>query len=88
MRAAFGGRTVTFRPPADKVSPTGVDGTWLQQVRAALAPLGVADVEVSSASLEEAFMVLSAEDGPEDAGSEQQIAQSIGAAGSEDGEAR
>ena len=61
VRAAFGGRTLTFRPPAAKVSPTGVDDAWLQQVRAALAQLGVDHVEVSSASLEEAFMALSAD---------------------------
>jgi ABC-2 type transport system ATP-binding protein len=58
VRAAFGGRTVTFRPPADVVHRDGVDPAWLARVRAALAPHGVSDVEVSSASLEAAFLAL------------------------------
>jgi ABC-2 type transport system ATP-binding protein len=36
----------------------GVDSAWLARVGQALAPLGVTDVEVSSASLEAAFLAL------------------------------
>ena len=61
VRAAFGGRTVSFRPPADVVRRDGIDAPWLEQVRHALAPLGVTDVDVSSASLEEAFLALTRE---------------------------
>ena len=60
VRAAFGGRTVSFRPPADVVHRDGVDPAWLARVGQALAPLGVTDVEVSSASLEAAFLALTA----------------------------
>jgi ABC-2 type transport system ATP-binding protein len=61
VRAAYGGRTLTFRPPADVVGVDGIAPAWLAQVRHALAPLGVADVEVSAASLEAAFLALTAE---------------------------
>jgi ABC-2 type transport system ATP-binding protein len=61
VRAAYGGRTLTFRPPADAVGADGIAPVWLAQVRHALAPLGVADVEVSAASLEAAFLALTAE---------------------------
>ena len=62
VRAAFGGRTVTFRPPAEVVHRDGVDPAWLAQVQQALAPLGATDVEVSSASLEAAFLALTGAD--------------------------
>lgn len=58
VRAEYGGRTVSFRPPDEVVRAHGVDDEWLAQVRAALAPLGVTDVDVSSASLEAAFVAL------------------------------
>ena len=58
VRAAFGGRTVSFRPPADVVHRDGVDPAWLARVGQALAPLGVTGVDVSSASLEAAFLAL------------------------------
>jgi ABC-2 type transport system ATP-binding protein len=58
VRAAFGGRSVSFRPPAHVVHRDGVDPAWLARVGQALAPLGVTDVEVSSASLEAAFLAL------------------------------
>jgi ABC-2 type transport system ATP-binding protein len=61
VRAAYGGRTLTFRPPAEAVGVDGIAPAWLAQVRHALAPLGVADVEVSAASLEAAFLALTAE---------------------------
>jgi ABC-2 type transport system ATP-binding protein len=61
VRAAYGGRTVTFRPPADVVAADGIDDAWLAQVRAALEPLGVTNLEVSAASLEAAFLALTAE---------------------------
>ena len=66
VRAAYGGRTLTFRPPAEVVGPDGIDDDWLAQVRTALEPLGVTDVEVSAASLEAAFMALTAGDHTED----------------------
>jgi ABC-2 type transport system ATP-binding protein len=62
VRAAFGGRTVSFRPPAEAVHPDGVDPAWLARVSAALAPLGISDLEVSSASLEAAFLALTGTD--------------------------
>ena len=62
VRAAFGGRTVSFRPPADVVDGHGVDDDWLRRVEEALAPLGVHDLEVSSASLEAAFTALTRDD--------------------------
>ncbi len=58
VRAAYGGRTVTFRPPAHAVDPAGIDPTWLARVHQALEPLGVSDLEVSAASLEAAFLAL------------------------------
>ena len=59
VRAAFGGRTVSFRPPADVVRPRrDRPGLARRRVRQALAPLGVDDVEVASASLEAAFLAL------------------------------
>lgn len=60
VRAAFGGRTVTFRPPEEAVRRDGIDPHWLEQVRRALEPLGAADIDVSSASLEAAFLALTA----------------------------
>ena len=60
MRAAYGGRTLTFRPPAEVVGTDGIDADWLARVRAALEPLGVTDVDVSAASLEAAFLALTA----------------------------
>jgi ABC-2 type transport system ATP-binding protein len=61
VRAAYGGRTVTFRPPADVVGPTGIDASWLARVEHALEPLGVTGLEVSAASLEAAFLALTVE---------------------------
>ena len=61
VRAAFGGRTVSFKPPADVVRPHGLDEDWLARVREALAPLGVEGVEVASASLEAAFLALTSD---------------------------
>ncbi|SEB83318.1 ABC-2 type transport system ATP-binding protein [Nocardioides exalbidus] len=61
VRAAYGGRTLTFRPPADVVGADGIDPAWLAQVRHALEPLGVTDLEVSAASLEAAFLALTTE---------------------------
>ncbi len=58
VRAAYGGRSVSFHPPAEVVGPTGVDPVWLDAVRAAVAPLGVTYLAVSSASLEAAFLAL------------------------------
>jgi ABC-2 type transport system ATP-binding protein len=65
VRAAYGGRTLTFRPPADVVTAQGIDAAWLARVHAALEPLGVGDVEVSAASLEAAFLALTAEPAPQ-----------------------
>ena len=61
VRAAYGGRTLTSRPPADVVGADGIDPAWLARVREALEPLGVGDVEVSAASLESAFLALTSE---------------------------
>lgn len=61
VRAAYGGRTLTFRPPAGVDGSDGIDADWLARVRGALAPLGVTDVDVSAASLEAAFLALTAE---------------------------
>ncbi|MBD8868138.1 ABC transporter ATP-binding protein [Nocardioides donggukensis] len=58
VRAAYGGQTMTIRPPADVVGVDGIDRAWLDDVRRAVAPLGVTDLEVSSASLEAAFLAL------------------------------
>jgi ABC-2 type transport system ATP-binding protein len=62
VRAAFGGRTISFRPPAEAVHPDGVDPAWLERVAAALEPMGIVDLEVSSASLEAAFLALTSTD--------------------------
>jgi ABC-2 type transport system ATP-binding protein len=62
VRAAFGGRTVSFRPPTEVVHRDGVDPAWLARVEQALAPLGVTDVGISSASLEAAFLALTSTD--------------------------
>jgi len=61
VRAAYGGRTVTFRPPPGVVASGGIDATWLARVREVLEPLGVTELEVSAASLEAAFLALTAE---------------------------
>ncbi|WP_416954677.1 ABC transporter ATP-binding protein [Nocardioides sp. T5] len=61
VRAAYGGRTLTFRPPAHVVGTDGIDAAWLDRVRRALEPLGVTDLDVSAASLEAAFLALTAE---------------------------
>jgi ABC-2 type transport system ATP-binding protein len=61
VRAAYGGRTLTFRPPADALDADGIDADWLARAHRALAPLGVTDLEVSAASLEAAFLALTAE---------------------------
>jgi ABC-2 type transport system ATP-binding protein len=61
VRAAYGGRTLTFRPPAEMVGADGIDAAWLARVRDALAPLGISDLEVSAASLEAAFLALTQE---------------------------
>lgn len=58
VRAAYGGRTMSFRPPADVVGVHGVDQAWLDNVREAVAPFGITDIEVASASLEAAFLAL------------------------------
>ncbi len=65
VRAAYGGQSLTLRPPAHAVGTAGVDQEWLESVRRAVAPLGVTELEVSSASLEAAFLALTA-DQPED----------------------
>ena len=61
VRAAYGGRTLTFRPPAQVVGTDGIDAAWLARVREALEPLGVTDLDISAASLEAAFLALTAE---------------------------
>jgi ABC-2 type transport system ATP-binding protein len=61
VRAAYGGRTLTFRPPAEVVGTDGIDPAWLARAELALAPLGVTDLEVSAASLEAAFLALTAD---------------------------
>ena len=61
VRAAYGGRTLTFRPPSDVVDAGGIDPAWLARVRLALEPLGVTELEVSAASLEAAFLALTSE---------------------------
>ncbi len=61
VRAAYGGRTLTFRPPAEVVGADGIDEAWLASVRQVLRPLGVTDLEVSAASLEAAFLALTSE---------------------------
>src|SRR5690606_19120621 len=62
VRAAYGGRTLTFRPPADAVGADGIDPAWLARVRHALEPLGVTALGVSAASLEAAFLALTSQD--------------------------
>ena len=66
VRAAYGGQTVTLRPPAHAVGVHGLDAAWLDAVRQAVAPLGIATLEVSSASLEAAFLALTGTPGPGD----------------------
>ena len=66
-RTTPGGRTVSFRPPPDVVRPDGLDPLWLDRVEHALAPLGVDGLEVSSASLEAAFLALTTPDATPDA---------------------
>ncbi|PUA79867.1 ABC transporter ATP-binding protein [Nocardioides currus] len=58
VRASYGARSINLRPPTDVVGPHGVDEAWLARLRAAVAPLGITDLEVSSASLEAAFLAL------------------------------
>jgi ABC-2 type transport system ATP-binding protein len=58
VRAAYGGHTVTFRPPTHASGPDGIDQAWLDDVRTALAPLGIHDLAVAGASLEAAFLAL------------------------------
>ena len=62
VRAAYGGQTMTLHPPADVVGVDGIDQAWLDDVRKAVAPLGITELEVASASLEAAFLALT---GPE-----------------------
>ena len=64
VRPPYGGRTLTFRPPAEVVAADGIDADWLARVRGALEPLGVTDVDVSAASLEAAFLALTADTAP------------------------
>ncbi len=47
-----------LRPPAHVVGVHGIDPVWLEDVRRAIAPLGITDLEVASASLEAAFLAL------------------------------
>ena len=58
VRAQHGGRTMTFRVPPDVVGVEGIDHSWLEDVRRAVAPLGITDLEVGGASLEAAFLAL------------------------------
>ena len=58
VRAAYGGETVTFRPPGHAMGAHGVDQGWLQDVRKAVAPLGITELEVAGAGLEAAFLAL------------------------------
>ncbi len=58
VRAAYGAQSITIRPPAHAMGPNGLDGDWLDAVRWAVAPLGITELEVSSASLEAAFLAL------------------------------
>ena len=61
VRAAYGGQSISLRPPAHAVGIGGVDAAWLDAVRHAVAPFGITDLEVSSASLEAAFLALTAD---------------------------
>jgi ABC-2 type transport system ATP-binding protein len=65
VRAAYGGHTVTLRPPAQVMGAHGIDPVWLDRVRTALAPLGVSDLEIAGAGLEAAFLALTAAQGTE-----------------------
>ena len=58
VRAAYGGHTVSLRPPAEAMGAQGIDQAWLDDVRRAVAPLGIHDIEVVGASLEAAFLAL------------------------------
>ncbi len=58
VRAAYGSQTMTFHPPREVVGADGIDRAWLDQVRTAVAPLGITELEVASASLEAAFLAL------------------------------
>ncbi len=58
VRAAYGGHTVTFRPPAHVTGANGIDQAWLDDLRKAVAPLGIHELEVAGASLEAAFLAL------------------------------
>jgi ABC-2 type transport system ATP-binding protein len=79
VRAAFGGRTVSFRPPAAAVRRDGVDPAWLARVGEALKPLGVTGVDVSSASLEAAFSALTGDaPRPGDAGADRTDLAGVG----------
>ncbi len=60
VRAAYGGQTVSLRPPAGVVGVHGVDDGWLADLRTAVAPLGITDIEVANPSLEAAFLALTA----------------------------
>jgi ABC-2 type transport system ATP-binding protein len=62
VRATYGGQTLTFRPPAHAVGVHGIEEAWLADVRAAVAPLGITDLEVATASLEAAFLALTGPD--------------------------
>ncbi len=62
VRAAYGGQTISLRPPQHAVGVHGLDETWLDAVRQAVAPLGITELEVSSASLEAAFLALTGAD--------------------------
>ena len=61
VRAAYGGQSMTLRPPAHAVGVHGIDRAWLAEVRRAVAPLGITDIEVASASLEAAFLALTSD---------------------------
>ncbi len=58
VRAAYGGHTVTFRPPAHVSGANGINQAWLDDLRKAVAPLGIHELEVAGASLEAAFLAL------------------------------
>lgn len=61
VRAAYGGQTISLRPPAHAIGTHGLDTEWLDTLRQAVAPLGITDLEISSASLEAAFLALTAD---------------------------
>ena len=58
VRAAFGGRTVSFRPPGRAVRPDGLDEEWLDACPRGPGAARRHEVEVASASLEAAFLAL------------------------------